>query len=263
MPTPTVPYHARLSVVLLALACGGSSSPNARPTQAAASVSSPLAHLRPDGSEPHLARLTAEPQHADAYADAAVFYGGSRIGGMTLLWGLTHAALSDGQPVRPDVALAMARVLQERVSVQEVGEGRREVSTSLAPGAMPVLAQSNGTMLAPVAHILEAQIAMCFATLRTPWTLGQAVSALRCFATSDGGPFPHAAGAMRPWLGAVEGAGHLDALLHVAFGAGFPDDFAAYAREYQLEIAAMQAWVRANPIQPVEATLPDTLLRVR
>lgn len=214
-----------------------------------------LAPLRPAGAEAVLGPLTAGPADASAHARAAVFYGDTRSGGMTLLWGLTHAALGGSDPA---VGEAMGRVLRGRISVRREGT-TTHIATQLAPGSMPAVVADDGSLTAPVAHLFEGLFAASCARFDGTWTLASATEAFAFFVgLSSAQPMlePHVE--LMPWLRALAAAGHLEGLVAGLLAPAFPGEIPDAAR-----VGAARAYVAAHPFVPTHAALPDDFIPFR
>lgn len=211
-----------------------------------------LAPLRPAGADEVNAALTRAPSDVAANARAAVFYSGTDVAGMALLYGMTHVALSGDGGL---VAEPMVRVLRERIVVRVDGT-TRHIATRLAPGSMPAIASGDGSLRAPVAHVFELQIGPALATFEGGWTLAKVVAMLQSLVAGlrDGSPLDSRVELNR-WLVRLADAGHLAGFAAVAFGPGLGETSA--------EVGAARAWIAAHPFRPSHAVLPDDLVRIR
>lgn len=261
-----------VSLVYLA-GCGGGSAGGASsgPTETSsaggeaprsssrAPVHPALAPLRPAGADDVLAAIERAPRAPAAYARAAAFFADTDVAGMTLVYGLSHVAMG-GEP--SEVAGSMARVLRERITTTPTERGRR-VSTRLAPGSMPAIAAEDGSMSAPVAHVLEVQLLPTLAAFDGQWTLPQIAAALSGYASGRGAPLD-ARLELQRWLAELVAAGHVEGLVGLAFGPAFPDELATFeAASTPGAIDAARAWIAAHPFRPSRPVLPDDLVRIR
>lgn len=223
-----------------------------------------LAPLRPDGAQAVLGPLEGGPPDADALARAAVFYADTDAAGMTLLWGLAHGAMRGGSDPDPDVASAIVQVLDERIKVSQQ-DGKTNVSTKLAPGAVPVI-QRDGEQLAPVAHLFEQFFAPTLGpAVVDGWSREDYVQALAGFVQFQHGKstFLDEHIEVLSWLGRLHEAGHLEAFFVLLLGAALPDALAAYEQTHADGLAAARSYLTSHPFRPSRAVLPDDLVPLR
>lgn len=209
--------------------------------------------------------LERSPGEPAALARAATFYAGTDAAGMALLWGLTHAATAPESGEREAIALAMARVLRERITVTSNDGNSRRVSTRLAPGAMPALARPDGSVHAPVAHVFELQFVPALARFTGEWRLSDAVTAFAMYVAmieQNPGPLDGYV-ELHAWLVRLRAAGHLEAFLIDALGPAFPEEHAAYTQSNEAALTAARAYVTEQPLRSSHAVLPDRLVRIR
>ena len=239
-------------------ASSGSEERETAPRSPRAPAHPALAPLRPFGADGVLAAIEHAPHDAAAYARAAAFFADTDVAGMTLVYGLSYVAMG-GEPI--EVASSMARVLRERITTTPTEDGRR-VSTRLAPGSMPALAAADGSISAPIAHVLEMQLLLGLAMFDGQWTLPQIATVLSVYASGRGGPLD-AHLELQRWLADLAAGGHLEGFVGLAFGPAFPGDLATLEAATPGAIDAARAWIGAHPFRPSRAVLPDDLVRVR
>jgi hypothetical protein len=255
-----------IATALVLSACGGPASTSPQPTTPAEPPPRPaiLAQLRLEGGEELLAALERNPSDPDAHARLALYYASSRVAGMSLIWGLTRAALQPGAGDRSPVARAMTAALVEHISVERNGSDMR-MSTSLAPGAVPAIVQADNSVVAPVAHLFELQLGMGLVGFDGQWTLAAIAGIFSTYLDvlrQRGSPLdPHLE--IHPWLLQLAASGHLEAFIYDAFGPAFAPELAAHQAAHADAYAAMSAWIAAHPFRPTHAILPDDLVRIR
>lgn len=252
--------------VLALTACGASRSSRAEEprgqrsvrvqTSSAEPVGHPLAPLRPAGSEGVLAALSADPRDASAVARAALHFATTDASGMTLLWGAMYGAMGGG-PEHGAVARAMRSVLETHVHIVRTATAA-DVSTSLAPGSVPVLI-ANGTATAPVAHLLELRATMgVIAWDGGAVSLGEATDVLVALAHGEGpgqlGLEAHVE--LFAWLATLDRAGLLRVFAIWLLGPAFLDDAGPAAAE----LGALQRHLVTSPLVPTHAVLPADLV---
>ena len=251
--------------VLLATGCGGthhatpSEESEASPRTTGGSAG-PLAPLRAPGAEPVLAALSAQPGDRSALARAATLYATSDVAGMTILWGIMYGGLGGDDTEHAAVAHAMMTALRDHVTMER-DAGSMHMSTRLAPGSVPVIADGR-SMRAPIAHLFELRVTTSLIGWSGTWTLASAAHVIVGLAH---GSTPGTAGLesraeILGWLAAAESAGVLEAFATSLLGPAFPEELAGYAAAHAAELDAARAFVAASPFVPTHAVLPDDLV---
>ena len=223
-----------------------------------------MAALRPAGTEPVLQALANAPADAEAYAKAALAYAPTDAPGMTLLWGLSYQAMGGGAS---DVALAnaLAKVLTERILAKPDAQQQVTFNLRLAPGAMPVRVESDGAALAPVAHAFESFFSPAVTGFRPPWSIEQFYDALSSWAgvvATRGTPLDEKL-PVNGWLALAAKQGHLEAFCYQLLGPAFPAELKAFKATNGKALKAYQAFLKASPLQPQHAVMPDELVRIK
>jgi len=252
--------HAILAVSLLACGGGAPDEPAGEPASAPPPSSggeaaagdeddfrAQLLPLRPEGSAAILAAVQS-PADASAHADAAVFFAGTDVAGMAIVYGLTHGALDFDSARRAEVAGAMQRVLRERV----VRSNEGGVSVRLAPGdSAPALATDEGIFV-PLPYLFEQLFGAAAASALVS-DAGPAHAMMMYMQVADNFRRSNAYFPVNDWLLALRDAGHLDAFTAHVFDLSADEAALAAARE----------WIAEHPLeQPRGAPLPDQLVNI-
>lgn len=223
-----------------------------------------LASLRPAGTESTLQPLASAPSAPEAYAQAALAYAPTDVPGMTLLWGLSYQALGGGASDAA-VATALAKVLNERILAKRDENQQVTFNVRLAPGAMPVRQQPDGSVQAPVAHVFEALFSPAVTGFRPPWTLEQFYDVLSTWVgviASHGTALDEQL-ELNGWLVTLAKAGHLEPFCYQLLGPAFPAEFKAYKARHPAELKAYRGFLQATPLRPQRAPMPDDLVRIK
>lgn len=223
-----------------------------------------LASLRPAGTEQALLGLSNAPADPEAYAKAALAYATTDVPGMTLLWGLSYQAMGGGAS-DPAIAPALAKVLTERILAKRDDQQQVVFTLRLAPGAMPVRLEADGSAHAPIAHAFEALFSPAVTGFRPPWTIEQFYDALSTWAgaiASHGTALDEKL-PINGWLVAAAKAGHLEAFCYQLLGPAFPAELKAYKAANAAALKAYRGFVKASPLSPQRAALPDELVRIK
>jgi hypothetical protein len=177
---------------------------------------------------------------------------------MAILWGATWGALGLDDGDHAAVASAIATALRDHVTMDSPGN----FSTSLAPGSVPVLANSEG-MRAPIAHLFELRVGPSLVGWSGgAWTLREAAAVVTGIAHGVG---PGTAGLeshaeVLGWLARAQAEGQLEPFAMWLVGPAFPDELAAYQATHSAELAAMRTWVASHALASSHAVLPDDLV---
>ncbi len=238
--------------------------PSAKEDSGNADVHPALRPLLPAGSKPVLQAMEAAPDDAAAVAAAAEFYSKTDTAGMTLLWGTMYGAMAPSGPQADQIATAISRVLRDRVSVTIEGE-KRDISTRLAPGATPGLAQPDGSIKVPTAYIFEqlfgAAIAIAFKGSPGLAEDQGAFTAYVSIISSQPTPLDSYV-ELNGWLVQLGKAGHAEAFFGQLIGPAFPEQFAAWSAKNEDALTAAREYVTQNPLRPTHAVLPDGLVTI-
>jgi hypothetical protein len=209
-----------------------------------------------------LAALERAPAEAHAYARAAVAYASTDVPVMTLLWGMTYAALGGGAE-GDAVASAVAKVLTERVVVTVDAEsGRAVYDVRLAPGQMPLSEGSGGVAEAPLAHVFEAMFGATLSGFRPPWSVEAFHDAISIWvgqASIQSTPLDRVL-PLQAWLVQVARAGHLEAFCYRVLGAAYPSELRAYVSRNPRALRSLDDYLRDSPLVIARAATPDLLV---
>jgi hypothetical protein len=239
------------------------------PRAAEAATESPgfsaaLASLRPSGTENALQALAATPTDAEAYAKAALAYAPTEVPGMALLWGLTYQAMGGGA-LDGAVAAALAQVLTERILAAPDAKQQATFHIRLAPGQMPTRQAADGAVQGPIAHVFESLFSPTVTGFRPPWTIEQFYDVLSTWVglvATKGTPLD-ARLPLDGWLVVLAKAGHLEAFCYQLLGPAFPGELKAYQASDPKALKAYREFLKANPLRPVRAPMPDDLVRLK
>jgi hypothetical protein len=224
-----------------------------------------MALLRPARAEATVQALSATPGAPEAYAQAALAYADSDVPGMSLLWGMTYRAMGGGGD-DAKVATALAKILNERIRVSRDSVSERvDFNVRLAPGQMPTRQHADGAVHAPLAHVFEGLFGATLTGFRPPWTIEQYYDVLSSWAalvSAHGTPLDEQV-PLNLWLVTLAKAGHLEAYCYRLLGPAFPAELKAYQHGHAAELKEFDAYVKAAPLAPVRAPLPDALVRVK
>jgi hypothetical protein len=223
-----------------------------------------LAALRPAGTEQALQGLSNAPADPEAYAKAALAYAPTDVPGMTMLWGMSYQAMGGGTSDAA-VAAAFAKVLTERIVAKPDAHNQVTFNLRLAPGQMPARQDGDGSVHAPIAHAFEALFGPAVTGFRPPWTIEQFYDVL---STWTGLVATHGSALdekveLDGWLVTVARAGHLEAFCHQLLGPAFPAELKAYKAGNAAAFKAYRDFVKAAPLRPTHALLPDELVRIQ
>jgi len=224
-----------------------------------------VALLRPAAAQSALQRLAAAPTEARAYAQAALAYASTDAPGMTMLWGMTYQAMGGGAS-DAEVATAFSKVLTDRILARPDEHGRQvSFNLRLAPGQMPLRQQPNGSVHAPIAHVFEALFGPAVTGFRPPWTIEQFydVSSNWAGLIASHGTALDERVELNGWLVTLAKAGHLEAFCYRLLGPAFPAELKAYAAKNAAELRAYQDYLKATPLRPTQAYMPDDLVRIK
>lgn len=239
-----------------------------RPQSTQGSEVPEIAALRPAGADAALAPLEVAPRDPGALARAATFYASTDAPGMTLLYGLTYGATGADGPEHAELARAMTTVLRERVVMDTDGHAYHLI-VRLAPGAVPLVVDPDGTRWAPVAHLFEQRMMPALIAFHGgDWHLSDVAAVITSLAEVPRvtGPLPlrvlETPVTMLGWLRELAAAGHVAAFASWLFGPAFAEDDATYRAANGPAIAAMRAYVAAHPLVPTRV-MPDDLVELR
>jgi hypothetical protein len=224
-----------------------------------------LTSLRPAGTESALQALaSAAPTNPEAYAQAAIAYAPTEVPGMTLLWGLSYQALGGGAS-NAAVASALAKVLNERIVAKPDEHDQVTFNVRLAPGKMPIRQQPDGAVQAPIAHAFEALFSPAVTGFRPPWTIEQFYDVLSTWVgvIASHGTVLDEQLELNGWLVTLAKAGHLEAFCYQLLGAAFPTELKAYKAGHAAELKAYHDVLKAAPLRPKRAPMPDDLVRIK
>lgn len=223
-----------------------------------------LASLRPPGTEKLLQVLASSPTDAEAYASAALAYAPTDVAGMALLWGLTYQAMGGGASDAA-VAAALAKVLTERIVAKPDEHDHATFNVRLAPGQMPTRQAPDGALHGPLAHVFEGLFSPAVTGFRPPWTVEQFYDVLSTWAglvATKGTPLDTLV-PLDGWLVIVAKAGHLEAFCYQMLGPAFPAELKTYKVSDAKALKAYREFVKANPLRPSHAPMPDELVRIK
>ncbi len=224
-----------------------------------------LASLRVPGTERALQALADAPTDPEAYAQAALAYAPTDVPGMSMLWGLSYQAMGGGA-ADAAVATAFAKVLTERITAK-LDEQTKQVSFNLrlAPGQMPARQTADGAVDAPIAHAFEALFGPAVTGFRPPWTIEQFYDVLSTWvgAIALHGTALDEKVALNGWLVTLAKAGHLEAFCYQFLGPAFPAELKAYKAANGPAVKAYRAFLKAAPLSPAHAPMPDDLVRIK
>ncbi len=224
-----------------------------------------MALLRPAHAETTVQALAAAPGAREVYAQAALAYAVSDVPGMSLLWGMTYRAMGGGGD-DAKVASALAKILNERIRVnREPVSGRVDFNVRLAPGQMPTRQDADGAVHAPLAHVFEGLFGATLTGFRPPWSIEQYYDVLSSWAalvSAHGTPLDEQV-PLNGWLVTLAKSGHLEAYCYRLLGPAFPAELKDYQRSHAAELKAFDAYVKAEPLAPARAPLPDVLVRLK
>jgi hypothetical protein len=223
-----------------------------------------LASLRPAGTERALQGLLDTPTDPEAYAKAALAYAPTDVPGMTMLWGMSYQAMGGG-PSDAAVATAFAKVLTERILAKPDEHQQVTFNLRLAPGKMPARQDPDGSVHAPLAHAFEALFSPAVTGFRPPWTIEQFYDVLSTWAglIATHGTALDEKVELDGWLVTVAKAGHLEAFCHQLLGPAFPAELKAYKAGNAAALKAYRDFLKATPLRPTRALLPDELVRIQ
>jgi len=223
-----------------------------------------LAALRPAGTEQALEGLVAAPADPEAYAKAALAYAPTDVPGMTMLWGMSYQAMGGG-PSDAAVASAFAKVLTERILAKPDEHQQVTFNLRLAPGQMPTRQDPDGSLHAPIAHAFEALFSPAITGFRPPWTIEQFYDVLSTWAglVATHGTALDEPVELNGWLVTIARAGHLEAFCHQLLGPAFPAELKAYKAGNAAALKAYREVLKAAPLRPKHAPLPDELVRIQ
>ena len=220
--------------------------------------------LRPPGAEGALQALAKAPAEAEPYAQAALAYATTDVPGMTLLWGLSYQAMGGGTSDAA-VATALAKVLTERILAKPDEQKHVTFNVRLAPGQMPTRQEIDGSVHAPIAHAFEGLFSPTVTGFRPPWTIEQfydVLSTWTALVATQGTPLD-AQVPLDGWLVVVAKAGHLEAFCHQLLGPAFPAELKAYKASNAKALKGYREFVKATPLHPNHAAMPDELVRIK
>jgi hypothetical protein len=221
-----------------------------------------MARLRPTGTETALSALAAAPTQPEPYAQAALAFAPTEAPAMSLIWGLSYHAMGGG-PQDAALAEALAKVLRERVvATRDEHTHEKTFNVRLAPGQAPVRKTPDGVAHVPVAHLFEGLFSPALTSLEGAWTVEQFYDALSNWVAqlaSHGSPLD-ARVELDAWLVATAKAGHLEAYCHTLLGPAFPAELKQFRRQNAAASKAYEAYVKASPLRPTHAVMPDDLV---
>lgn len=240
------------------------SAPAAREPVESAGFAEAIALLRPTGTESALQALASAPGNPEAYAQAALAYAPTEVPGMTLLWALSYQAMGGGAS---DVAVAnaLAKVLSERILAKPDEHRQVVFNLRLAPGKMPMRQGPDGAVEAPVAHTFEALLGPAVTGFQPPWTIEQFYDVL---STWTGMVATHGTALderleLDGWLVTLAKAGYLEPFCYQLLGPAFPAELKTYKAKNAAVLKAYRDFVKATPLRPKQAPLPDDLVRIK
>jgi len=222
-----------------------------------------LAALQPTGTEQARQNLLSTPTNSEAYARAALAYAGTEVPAMTLLWGMSYQAMGGGAS-DDAVAKAFAKVLTERILAKPDEHQQATFNLRLAPGQMPVRRAADGSVRAPLAHTFEALFGRAVTGFRPPWTISQFYDVLSTWAgiVAAHGTALDEQVELDAWLVTTAKAGHLEAFCYQLLGAAFPAELKAYKAHDAAALKSYRDFVKATPLRPTHAPMPDELVRI-
>lgn len=222
-----------------------------------------LARLRPAGTEALLASLERAPLPPAAFGEAAIAYSTTDVPAMTLIWGMSYAAMAGG-PLEKPVAQAMLKVLSERIVVQpDPNSERVDYNVRLAPGKMPVREHADGSIEAPLAHAFEGLFGAALIGFRPPWSVEEFYDVLSSWVgviSTRGTPIDPVL-ELNEYLVGLAKAGHLEAYCFRLLGSVFPAELKAYQATQAKALKSLDAYLKSTPFRPKRAALPDDLVR--
>ena len=163
------------------------------------------------------------------------------------------------------VAEAGNKVLTERILAKPDAQQQVTFNLRLAPGAMPVRVEADGAALAPVAHAFESLFSPAVTGFRPPWSVEQFYDALSSWAgvvATRGTPLDEKL-PVNAWLALAAKQGHLEAFCYQLLGPAFPAEMKAFKASNGKALKAYQAFLKASPLQPQHAVMPDELVRIK
>jgi hypothetical protein len=209
--------------------------------------------------------LLSAPAEPEAYAKAALAYAPTEVPGMALLWGVSYQAMGGGGSDAA-VAAALSRVLTERITAKPDEHGHDvHFNLRLAPGQMPARKEADGSVRAPVAHVFETLFSPAVTDFRPPWTIEQFYDVMSRWAgiiASHGTPLDERV-ELNGWLVTLAKAQHLEAFCYRLLGPAFPAEQKAYAANNAADLRGYQAFVKAAPLRPKQAVMPDDLVQIQ
>ncbi len=243
-----------------AMGCGPKSPAPEAPTSGALGTSDSAwseatEALRPPSTAGALAALDKNPRDPTAYAALADAFAGTDVAGMSFLYALYYRAMGTDCASDAQAALAVARVLAQRVQANEVAEGRYEYEMRLAPEPAPLRTLDDGRTRAPLANRLATSLAAALPGYQGHAGIADYHAILARWV--DGAADLGSANELHEWLVATKKAGHLEAFSHLVFGLAFPDELKKYEAAHEKELRAALAYFDAHLLVPKTAPRPD------
>lgn len=224
-----------------------------------------LAALRPAGTEASLAALGQTPLEPAAFANAAIAYSTTEVPAMTLIWGMSYAAMGGGA-LDKAVTQAFVKVLNERIIIKSDPNSERvDYNVRLAPGQMPVRQHPDGSVEAPLAYAFEGLFGATLLGFRPPWSVEEFYDVLSTWAgviSTRGTPLDGTL-ELNEYLVGLAKAGHLEAYCYRLLGSAFPAELKAYQTGQAKELKALDGYLKSTPLQPKRAVMPDELVRLK
>ena len=224
-----------------------------------------LAALRPVGTEASLAALGQMPPEPAAFANGAIAYSTTDVPAMTLIWGMSYAAMGGGALEKP-VTQAFVKVLNERIIIKpDPNSERVDYNVRLAPGQMPVRQHPDGSLEAPLAYAFEGLFGATLLGFRPPWSIEEFYDVLSTWVgviSTRGTPLDQSL-ELNAWLVGLAKAGHLEAYCYRLLGSAFPAELKAYQTAQAKELKALDAYMKSTPLQPKRAVMPDELVLLK
>lgn len=210
---------------------------------------------RPPTTRSALATLEKNPMDPTAYAVLADAFAGTDAAGMSVLYALYYRAMGTDCASDAQAALAVARVLAQRIRVSEVAEGRFAYEARLAPEPAPTRVFEDGRERLPLATRLASSLAAALPGHQGHATIAEYHGILSRWV--EGPVDLGSANELHAWLVATKKAGHLEAFSHLVFGLAFPEEFKKYEASREKELRAALAYFETHLLVPTRAPYPD------
>lgn len=249
-----------LTALTMSAGCGPKATPVETPSGGVGETSdeawaASTEAYRPPSTLSALATAEKAPADPTVYAGLADAFAGSEVAGMSFLYALYYRAMgtdcaSDGQ-----AALAIARILAQRVAANEVEGGRFEYEVRLAPEPAPARIVAGGRTRVPLANRVATSVAAALPGYQGHASIADYHGVLARWV--DGAADFGSANELHAWLAATKKAGHLEAFSHLVFGLAFPDEFKKYEASHEKELRAALAYFDGHLLVPRQLPRPD------